>query len=164
MGYENVVVDPKGIAGWEEHGYKQWTIEDVKEREDPAVAEKEEPAEPAEPAADVDIKEGDFPGSIDEDFFVDLIENEPESVRLIDVRSEDEFQEGHIPHAERMDVDEIRENLEEFEGDQPIVLICATGARSGEAYFLFQDERPELDVFYLDATVSYEADGSYTIE
>ncbi len=158
MGYKNVVVFPQGDEYWAEQGYKLWTIEDITEPDEVEVAEVDEPAEPS------DIKEGDFPGSIDEDFFVELMQTDPGSIRLIDVRDEDEFSRGHLPQAERMNVDEIRANMDEFDDEKPIVLICATGARSGEAYFTFQDQRPELDVYYLDANVSYEADGSFKIE
>ncbi|RQD78619.1 rhodanese-like domain-containing protein [Desulfonatronospira sp. MSAO_Bac3] len=158
MGYENVVVFPQGDEYWADQGYKLWTIEDITEPDEAEVAEAEEAAEPS------DIKEGEFPGSIDEDFFVELMETDPGSIRLIDVRDEDEFSRGHLPQAERMNVDEIRANMDEFDDEKPIVLICATGARSGEAYFTFQDQRPELDVYYLDANVSYGEDGSFEIE
>ncbi|EFI33840.1 Rhodanese domain protein [Desulfonatronospira thiodismutans ASO3-1] len=158
MGYENVVVFPEGDEHWADQGYKLWTIEDITEPDEAEVAEAEEAAEPS------DIKEGEFPGSIDEDFFVELMETDPGSIRLIDVRDEDEFSRGHLPQAERMNVDEIRANMDEFDDEKPIVLICATGARSGEAYFTFQDQRPELDVYYLDANVSYGEDGSFEIE
>ncbi|WP_291322351.1 rhodanese-like domain-containing protein [Desulfonatronospira sp.] len=158
MGYENVVVFPEGDEHWADQGYKLWTIEDITEPEEADVAEAPEPAEPS------DIKEGDFPGSIDEEFFVELIQNDPESIQLIDVREQDEFEKGHIPSAQRMNVGEIRANMENFDtSDKPIVLICATGARSGEAYFTFQDQRPELDVYYLDANVSYGEDGSFEV-
>ena len=34
--------------------------------------------------------------------------------------------------------------------DKPIVFVCSTGARSGEAYYMVQDIRPELkEVYYV---------------
>ncbi|WP_291319541.1 rhodanese-like domain-containing protein [Desulfonatronospira sp.] len=158
MGYENVVVFPQGDEYWADQGYKLWTIEDITEPDAAEVAEADEAAEPS------DIKQGDFPGSIDEEFFVELVQNNPESVQLIDVREPDEFEKGHIPTAKRMNVGEIRAAMDDFDtSEKPIVLYCATGARSGEAYFTFQDMRPELDVYYLDANVSYGEDGSFEI-
>ncbi len=159
MGYENVVVYPLGDERWAEEGYILWTIEDITETEEAEVAEVDEPAEPS------DIKEGEFPGSIDEDFFIETMETRPDTIQLIDVRDEDEFSRGHLPQAKRMNVDEIRANMDDFDtSEKPIVLVCATGARSGEAYFTFLDQRPELDVYYLDANVSYSEDGTFEIQ
>jgi len=65
-----------------------------------------------------------------------------------------------------MTIDELEEQIAAFSTDpKPIVFICSTGARSGEAYYLFQFMRPELqDVYYLDANVSYTPDGEVVIE
>ncbi|RQD74952.1 MAG: rhodanese-like domain-containing protein [Desulfonatronospira sp. MSAO_Bac3] len=162
MGYENVVVYPEGNADWEDRGFKTWTIDDITEPDEADVAAKERAEEPSEPS---DIKEGDFPGSIEEEFFKEVLATDPDSIQLIDVREEDEFEKGHIPGAVRMNVAEIREAMDDFDtSEKPIVLICATGARSGEAYFTFDDLRPELDVYYLDASISYKDDGSYEID
>ncbi len=161
MGYENVAVYPHGYDEWEEQGYKTWTIEDVAVA---AEAEAEERREPAQEPAETEVVEGEMMGTIDEDFFREVVEERPESVQLIDVRNREEFQEGHFPTAERMTVDDIEERIEEFDTSQkPIVLYCATGARSGEAYFLFEDHRPELDVYYLDADVNFNG-ADYSIE
>jgi len=40
---------------------------------------------------------------------------------------------------------------------------CATGARSGEAYDTAKLLRPDLNVYFLDAKVSYGGDGSFRI-
>jgi rhodanese-related sulfurtransferase len=48
--------------------------------------------------------------------------------------------------------------------DKPIVFVCATGARSGEAYYMVKDNRPDIkEVYYLEAEVTYKKDGSYKI-
>lgn len=162
MGYENVVVYPVGYQGWEEEGYRTWTKEDLSGAAEPGMAEKEEKSvEPADPA---DIPQGEYPGSIAKDFFKEIVEDRPESVQLIDVRDREEFQGGHFPTAKRMNVDEIENNMDQFDtSKKPIFLYCDTGTRSGEAYFMFQDHRPELDVYYLDANVKFDGD-EYSIE
>jgi|GEM_PF-3729882 len=128
MGYTNVAVDPMGNDEWERRGYKTWTIEDITAAEEPEAVRDEEPAKPAAPS---DIKQGAFPGSIDDNFFIELARNNPESVQLIDVREPDEFEKGHIATARRMNVAEIRAAMDGFDtSERPIVLYCATGARS----------------------------------
>lgn len=54
---------------------------------------------------------------------------------IIDVRDEDAFLEGHIPGARLIPhdrMDEYTESLQDYK-DQPIVLYCRTGGRSGKA-------------------------------
>lgn len=58
-----------------------------------------------------------------------------DDILLIDVRSVEEYQAGHIPHAINIFVDEIGDRLGEIEDykDKSIVLYCNTGNKSGEA-------------------------------
>ncbi len=140
--------------------YISWSIEDITD-EETAVEAAEAPAAPAPPS---DIKQGPFEGSIDNDFFVELMATSPNSIQLIDVRSQREFGTGHIPSAVNMTVDQLEANIDSFTDEKPIVFICSTGARSGEAYYLFLDRRPDLkNVYYVDANVSYTPEGSFTI-
>ncbi len=144
---------------WESR-YITWTIEDITDVE-PAAEVAEAPAAPAAPS---DIKQGPFEGSIDNDFFVELMATNPNSIQLIDVRSQQEFGTGHIPSSINMTVNQLEANIDTFTDEKPIVFICSTGARSGEAYYLFLDKRPDLkNVYYVDANVSYTPDGSFTI-
>lgn len=54
--------------------------------------------------------------------------------RLIDVRSPNEFASGHIDGARNLPVSELGARAGELEPrDQPIVLYCASGARSAMA-------------------------------
>ena len=48
---------------------------------------------------------------------------------------------------------------------KPIVFVCNTGAKSGEAYYMLQDLRKDLKkVYYLDAESKYNKDGSVKIK
>lgn len=60
---------------------------------------------------------------------------EKDQVLIIDVRSEEEYKAGHIPHAINIFIDEMEGRLEEIEDyeDKPIILYCNTGNRSGKA-------------------------------
>lgn len=58
-----------------------------------------------------------------------------DEVLIIDVRSEEEYQAGHIPHAINIFVDEMDGRLSEIEDykDKPIIVYCNTGKKSGTA-------------------------------
>ncbi len=159
LGYDNVFVYPAGDPEWVAKGYTVWTADGGHAA--PAVK-----AESKAPAPEGALKSGPAEGTIDKDFFVELLRTAPDTIQLIDVRSQAEFAAGHIPSAMNMTIDELEEQIAVFSTDQkPIVFICSTGARSGEAYYLFQFMRPELqDVYYLDANVSYTPDGEVVIE
>jgi len=83
----------------------------------------------------------------------------------VDVRDPDEFAAGHFQTAVNIPVAELEEKVDNLPADKPIVFVCSTGARSGEAYYMVQDVRPELkNVFYLEAETTFKKDGSYTIK
>lgn len=58
----------------------------------------------------------------------DLLANE--SVTLVDVRSDQEWNAGHIPHAQHNFLGKLPETLDEIPQDQQIVVNCRSGARS----------------------------------
>ena len=50
---------------------------------------------------------------------------------LLDVRSKDEFQRGHIQSATNIPVTDLQDRVSEVPKDQPIAAICSSGNRSG---------------------------------
>lgn len=58
---------------------------------------------------------------------------------VVDVRTAEEWSEGHLPTAKHIPVDEVEQRLADFEklvgGDKskPLVVYCASGNRSGKA-------------------------------
>lgn len=54
---------------------------------------------------------------------------------VIDVRTPEEFEEGHVDGARLIDFqsDDFEERVDELDRDEPYVLYCATGNRSGQA-------------------------------
>ena len=81
------------------------------------------------------------------------------------MRDPDEFAAGHFQTAVNIPVGELEEKVDTLPADKPIVFVCSTGARSGEAFYMLQDMRPELkEVYYLEAEATYNQDGSYTIK
>lgn len=61
-----------------------------------------------------------------------LIDNRSPLV-ILDVRSHDEYQSGHIPGAKLIPLNEIRGRLNELPKDKQILCVCRSGARSGSA-------------------------------
>ncbi len=54
--------------------------------------------------------------------------------RLIDVRTREEFADGHLPGAVNIPVQELDRRMSELEPrDKPVVLYCRSGNRSGHA-------------------------------
>ncbi len=65
------------------------------------------------------------------DPIMDLIRN---GAKVVDVRSAEEFEDEHYPDAVNIPVNELPARAKELgEHDTPLVLYCASGARSGYA-------------------------------
>ncbi len=52
---------------------------------------------------------------------------------LIDVRTAQEFKQGHIGGAVNIPLDKLRSRLEDIASDKPVILVCASGSRSASA-------------------------------
>jgi rhodanese-related sulfurtransferase len=53
--------------------------------------------------------------------------------QLIDVRTEVEFEAGHIPAARHVVLAEIQGEVASLDKDKPVILYCRSGNRSGPA-------------------------------
>ena len=97
--------------------------------------------------------------------FKKIIDQNPDSIQLIDVRDKEEYAAGHIKSAINIPTDDLEKKIKSLSDNKPIVFVCNTGARSGEAYYMLQDLRPDLKkVFYLDAECTYNKDFTYQIK
>ncbi len=113
----------------------------------------------------VAVKAGGEEGSIDIKTFKKILSNNPDTIQLIDVRDKDEYEAGHFKTAVNIPTDDLEKNAKKLTNDKPIVFVCNTGAKSGEAFYMMQDIRPDLKkVYYLDAESKYKEDGSFTIK
>lgn len=136
LGYQNVLV----YAG----GYPEW------EKAFAPVADK--------------IKPGKGEGTIDVASFEKMLNEKPAEMLLVDVRSAAEYSTGTFKTAVNISIGELEKKLKTLDLSKPVVFVCSTGARSGEAYFMLKDVRQDMkNVFYLDAEVSFNKDGSYKI-
>ena len=84
-------------------------------------------------------------GNVDNPTAKKLIE---QGVRLIDVRTASEFEAGHIPNAENAPVDELLARSADWDRTRPLIVYCATGARSADAaaYLASQGFRKVYDL------------------
>jgi rhodanese-related sulfurtransferase len=116
-------------------------------------------------AKKIKIKGGSEEGSINLTVFKRILANDPNSIVLIDVRDPDEFAAGHFKSAINIPSDLLEKKLKTMKITKPIVFVCATGARSGEAYYMVQDIRPDIkEVFYLECTITYKANGKFALK
>lgn len=72
---------------------------------------------------------------VDPETFHDLLQKRP-LIKLIDVRKQEEFEEGHIEHAQLLPVQELSQEQIDALGvkkEDEILLYCRSGGRSGKA-------------------------------
>ena len=58
-----------------------------------------------------------------------------EDALVVDVREPDEYVSGHVPDARNIPLSRLDERIGELDKfkDAPVILVCQTGARSGDA-------------------------------
>jgi rhodanese-related sulfurtransferase len=144
-GYTNVRLFQAGYPAWKEaYG---------------AMPEKAASAAPA--AAGPMVEVGEDEGTISIASFNKLATENPGAVHWYDVRDPEEVEaDGTFSEAVVMTVDEVDENVGQLPSDKPIVFFCSTGARSGEAYDIVRMKRDDLKVYFLEANVAFNKDGS----
>lgn len=59
---------------------------------------------------------------------------------LLDVRTQEEFAEGHVPHAANIPVQELETRLAEVPKDRDVVVYCRSGARATRAAALLREK------------------------
>ena len=152
-GYTNVKVFPEGYPGWKK-AYGAGVAQATK------AAGKKQAAAPKR-----QFKAGKEEGSIDWAVFKDIVANKPDSVMLIDVREPSEYKKAHFPTAVSIPSDTLEKKLPKMKVDKPIIFVCATGARSGEAYYMVDDLRKDLigRTYYLDAELTFDKKGGYKL-
>jgi rhodanese-related sulfurtransferase len=64
---------------------------------------------------------------------VDLKELVLKGAQIIDVRSKEEFQAGHIPNSVNIPLQNLTHNLSKIKKGKPVITCCASGIRSASA-------------------------------
>lgn len=131
MGYKNVTVFSEGYPEWVKVHGKSGEM--------------------------VAVKAGEVEGSIDLELFKGILADKPESIMIIDVRDVDEFAKGSFKTAVNIPVEQLEAKIKDLPDDKPIVYVCPTGARSGEAFYMTKDVRPSLkEVYYVEAVIDFK--------
>lgn len=150
LGYKNIKVFSEGYPKWKE----------VRGAGPGMEAKKAAPAA----SSTKKLKAGPTEGSIDFTEFENLVKNKLDSVIIIDTRDAGEFAKGSLKTALNIATDQLEKKLPEFKADKPIIYICGTGARSGEAYYMTRDKRKDLaEVYYVDGEMSFDGKGGYKL-
>ena len=95
--------------------------------------------------------------------FEAILKDDPDSIYIYDVRDKVEFVKGAMSGAVNLPVEELEDKISTLPADKPIVFVCSTGARSGEAYDIVKLLREDMQVYFLDATVTYQGEGKHEI-
>jgi phage shock protein E len=64
---------------------------------------------------------------------VDLKELVQNGAQIIDVRSKEEFQDGHIRNAVNIPLQNLTNSFSEIKNEKPVITCCASGIRSASA-------------------------------
>jgi rhodanese-related sulfurtransferase len=60
--------------------------------------------------------------------------------QIIDVRTKEEFQRGHIKGAQNIPLHELKGKLSKLKKDLPVITCCASGMRSASAKGMLQSQ------------------------
>ena len=84
----------------------------------------------------------------------DLFDNQPEDLIILDVRTPDEFNAGHLDGAVMIDFYEsdFADRIADLDRDQPYLMYCRSGNRSGAASELM-DELGFTNVAHVDGGI-----------
>ncbi len=68
---------------------------------------------------------------------------------VVDVRSTAEFATGHLANSKNVPLDQLEKRSGEFPNNRPLLVVCATGARSGRAVAQLKKSGGREEVFNL---------------
>lgn len=109
------------------------------------------------------VETGKEKGAVSTPWFQRIMKENPGALLIVDIRDPKEYAAGTIKGAINIPIAQLADKIASLPTDKPIVFICATGARSGEAYDTVKLLRADLNVYFLDAKVNYAGDGTFSI-
>ena len=119
---------------------------------------------PLASAADIAIEPGKEKGSISIASFERIMKEGPAQIVVIDVRDDREFKKGAIPGSVNIPIGEVEKKMAELPKDKPIVFVCPTGARSGEAYDTVMLLGGGVTAYFVDADIRFSGGDQYSIK
>jgi rhodanese-related sulfurtransferase len=138
LGYTNVLTYPPGYPEWEKlHG--------------------------AATSAAAALVAGKEKGTVTVASFEKVWKENPGSVMLVDVRDPKEFAAGTIKGAVNIPINELEKKIAALPADKPVIFVCGTGARSGEAYDTVKLLGGKVQASFIDADIKFNPDGTYSM-
>lgn len=82
---------------------------------------------------------------------------------IVDVRSVDEFNQGHLQKAVNIPIDRLENEMHKIPRG-PVLIVCRTGRRAKIAWEAIHQKRPEQQkLWYFNGTISYGPNGTYSL-
>jgi rhodanese-related sulfurtransferase len=156
LGYTNVLTYPPGHPEWEKlHGTPA-----------PMAAMAGAAASMASGMAQamVQLMPGKEKGSVTVESFEKAWKQNPGAVMLVDVRDPKEVAAGMIKGSVNIPMNELEKKIATLPTDKPVVFVCGTGARSGEAFDTVKLLGGKVQASFLDADVKFNADGTFSMK
>jgi len=156
LGYTNVLTYPPGYPEWEK----------LNGPATPMAAMAGAAANMAAGMAQamVQLMPGKEKGSVTVESFEKVWKQNPGAVMLVDVRDPKEVASGTIKGSVNIPMNELEKKIATLPTDKPVVFVCGTGARSGEAFDTVKLLGGKVQASFLDADVKFNADGTYSMK
>jgi rhodanese-related sulfurtransferase len=150
LGYTNVLTYPAGYPEWEKvYGAG------------PAAAGAT--ASGATAAAGSSLIPGKEKGTVTVASFEKVWKENPSSIMVVDVRDAKEFAAGTMKGAVNLPINDLEKKVNTLPRNKPVVFICGTGARSGEAYDMVKLLASDVQASFIESEIKFGGDGTYTI-
>ena len=151
LGYTNVLTYPPGYPEWEKlHGA-------------PVPAGAAPGATTGAASTGAALVPGKEKGTVTVESFEKVWKQNPGSVMLVDVRDPKEVAAGMIKGSVNIPMNELEKKIATLPTDKPVVFVCGTGARSGEADDTVKLLGGKVQASFIDADIKFNADGTYSM-
>lgn len=149
LGYSNVMTYPEGYPEWEK-------LQGVAPSQTAAAAAATGNVKPLA----VSIEPGKEKGSISVASFKRILQENPDGILIVDVRDAKEFKAAALKGSINIPINDLEKKMDSLPKGKPIVFVCGTGGRAGEAYDSVKMLRNDLDVWFLNAEITFNPDGT----
>ena len=103
------------------------------------------------------------PGALTPAQALEVMDSLGDKLAVVDVRTPEEFAQGHVPGALLLPVQTLAEQIDKVPADRPVLLLCRTGMRAQRAYEVIRDRRPDQqNLWFLKGIPVYAADGTFS--
>ncbi|MGB9495958.1 MAG: rhodanese-like domain-containing protein [Azonexus sp.] len=151
LGYTNVLTYPPGYPEWEKLHGAALAAAGTSAKGGAAVAGSSA------------LVPGKEKGTVTVASFEKVLKENPSSILLVDVRDAKEFATGTMRGAVNLPINDLEKKVNTLPKDKPVVFICGTGARSGEAYDMVKLLAGDVQAVFIDAEIKFSGDGNYAM-